>query len=308
MIIEQAFNTLPEILCGSRYPGQEYEGGVVIALTLAILQELNGRNVPNPLSCIKGECLYSDEGFSSNSPKPRPLRADLVLDTFQIKAGSKRLGTQYGWRHNNWLEAKFFKRSKIDKQTATINLLCDLLRLSTLIKEVPGRLSSSGRYLLHVYDHAPNDIISFRRNKNRNAAKGDRIWAEKITLPGLQNISIDDIHKESPKFTTKLGRKLKDIKLTLSVSNYKIEPINSSIPDQKETLYWCILSRINSVECTYNNHKFSINSDRVVDEVADGDFECIREVVGSNISQATEINSSEVHDPALLTDPDDTTV
>jgi hypothetical protein len=39
MLIENAFHYLPEILCGSNYAVQEYEAGIVNAVSLAVLQE-----------------------------------------------------------------------------------------------------------------------------------------------------------------------------------------------------------------------------------------------------------------------------
>ena len=45
MLFEQAFYYLPEIMAGANYPAQDYEGGIVGAYTMALLQALNGRNI-----------------------------------------------------------------------------------------------------------------------------------------------------------------------------------------------------------------------------------------------------------------------
>ncbi len=71
MIIEQAFVALPELLLGNYYAVQEYEAGIVGVLRMAILQELNGRNVSHPIQHLQAERRY-DSGA--------PRRVDLYVD------------------------------------------------------------------------------------------------------------------------------------------------------------------------------------------------------------------------------------
>src|ERR1039457_333080 len=106
MILEQAFFALPEVLHGSGYQQQDYESGLVSALSQAVLQVLNGRNVPNPIACIQNERLYRPNGLYHGLDQPRYLRADLFLDVSRLHVANRRL-SQYGWRHRIWIEAKF---------------------------------------------------------------------------------------------------------------------------------------------------------------------------------------------------------
>jgi hypothetical protein len=178
MLIEQAFCALPEILCGTSYPKHEYEGGLVSAFTMAILQELNGRNVANPLSCLQSEHLYWKRDEASRFDN-RYLRADLVVKLASLSQGNTRISS-YGWRDENWLEAKFFRTSGRTSSSNpkkatnalinTLDLLVDVIRLATLIKESPNSSSQTARYLLHVYDAAPRAYVALARNTGANAS------------------------------------------------------------------------------------------------------------------------------------------
>jgi hypothetical protein len=108
VLIEQAFFHLPEILHGSGYTLQEYEAGIVGALSLSVLQVLNGRNATNPISYLHQEKLYREKGVYQGASVPRYLRADLRVKAYELKTGNKRLA-QYGWRDYKWLEAKFLR-------------------------------------------------------------------------------------------------------------------------------------------------------------------------------------------------------
>jgi hypothetical protein len=119
MLIENAFHYLPEILSGSNYAAQDYEAGIVNAVSLAVLQELNARNVPNPLAGLSVEKLYSPLGFGrpdNISNKKRHLRADLFIDTSRTMIGSEGL-SRFGWRHKNYLEANFLGQTVHPQQT-----------------------------------------------------------------------------------------------------------------------------------------------------------------------------------------------
>ncbi len=64
MIIEQAFVALPELLLGNHYAHHDYEAGTVGVLSMAILQELNGRNVTHPIQHLQA-------AFKACTPLPR---------------------------------------------------------------------------------------------------------------------------------------------------------------------------------------------------------------------------------------------
>lgn len=309
MLLEQAFHALPEVLCGSRYPGQDYESGIVTALTMAILQELNGRNVPNPLSCIQGERLYEDVGFSSGAGSPRYLRADLVLNTGTLRVASKRLGEHYGWRHENWLEAKFFRSRKnvTNKTGPTASLLVDLLRLAVLVPEKAGSKSFRGRYLLHIYDRPPTDYISARRNKNANGPGGKRAWASVVHEPGAHTVKIENLAHEPPSFQAALGG-MGGLTLDLSLTNIALGPRPIPGGVWHGAVYWCILTRIDSVKCVDGPSGFAIGVDRAVTETNDGDLGALRTRVALALGEVPDAEKTKPDDPALTpdsADPDD---
>lgn len=303
MIVEQSFFVLPEVLCGSRYPGQEYESGVVIALTMSILQELNGRNARNPLSFVQGECLYDENGFGIG----RWLRADLVLDSRALYVANSRLGKHYGWRHRNWLEAKFMRKrtgvSSTNKTQSTALLLADLIRLAVLVPETPGSDTENARYLLHIYDRPPSEYISSRRNKNSNGAGGTRRWAKAINLGGPQTLKIDALDKEPDSFVKLLGQ-MGDLALSLDVTTQVIEPrCEDEADDQK--LYWCYLTRIDSARVEWNGRGFRLNENRAVEEDADGDLTAIRAHVVANLGQVSADEQTQPADLAPAENQDD---
>lgn len=285
MIVEQSFFVLPEVLCGSRYPGQEYESGVVIALTMSMLQELNGRNARNPLSFVQGECLYDAGGFGVG----RWLRADLVLDSRSLYVANSRLGKHYGWRHRNWLEAKFMRRrtgvSTANKTQSTALLLADLIRLAVLVPETPASDTENARYLLHIYDRPPSEYVSARRNKNNNGPGGTRKWAKALNLGGPQVLEIADVDKEPDSFVNLLGA-LGDLTLKLDVTTQVIEPRYEDEADGQK-LYWCYLTRIDAVQVTWSGHGFSVEESRRVTENAAGDLLAIRAHVAQNLGQVS---------------------
>lgn len=298
MLLEQSFFILPEVLCGSRYPGQEYESGVVIALTMSILQELNGRNGLNPISFVKGECLYDDNGFGLG----RWLRADLVLDSSRLYVANSRLGKHYGWRHRNWVEAKFMrKRTGVksrNKTQSTALLLADLIRLAVLVPERAGTDSENARYLLHIYDRPPKEYLSKRRNKNNNGAGGTRKWVDKVTMGGQQELEIDALDKEPDSFVKLLG-KLGDLTLKLDATTRLIEPLcEDDAGDQK--LYWCYLTRIDAAKVKWQSHIFEVKEGRGVSEGVLGDLATIRKHVAENLGQVSDAEKKEPEDAAEL--------
>jgi len=248
MILENAFGYLPEILTGSNYAAQAYEGGIVTAVALAVLQELNARNVPNPLSNICVEKLYDMNGFDrgADSSKKRYLRADMYVDLSRMWVGSKEL-SRFGWRHKNWLEAKYFRKDKLSSTTACTHIAADLIRLCSLVSPEsqvrhnnnigpvaePSRLEfeglCTGRYFLHVYDSNPEDILGKGQNRS---------WIKKLRTPGNQNLSFkveDDRAKKD--FVSKIGEELKSIEAKLKVTNFCRE-------QSPNGGYFCVLSRI----------------------------------------------------------------
>ena len=254
MLIEQAFFHLPEILHGSGYSLQEYEAGIVGALSLSVLQVLNGRNATNPISYLHHEKLYRDKGVYTGANGPRYLRADLRVKANRLKTGNNRLA-QYGWRHYNWLEAKFLRGQSASgtkhsgsKPAHAASFIADLLRLSILVPE-KGSHSSNGRYFLHVYDSDPTWYLTYRK----------RPWMRLLCQPGRQTITLKNLDQE-PKTVTKLLGNFPDLELELNIVNYTIDPLDSSMT----SCFWMYLTRIDKIKTRLNGYEFEVLGNREI--------------------------------------------
>ena len=274
MLFEQAFYTLPEILHGSGYQKQDYEAGIINAFTLSVLQVLNGRNVNNPIGCIQTEKLYRKRGRYSNLDKPRYLRADLYIDVSKLFVANRRL-SQYGWRHNLWLEGKFLRRQtgpNYDKHCGNktnyvAQFLADIIRLSTLIPE-DNKYSSVGRYFLHVYDAHPQYYLTFR----------SRAWCKKLCLPGNQEIKLLELNKEKQSVIKLLGD-LGDIKLRLKITNSISWPLSTN----NRPIYWFCLTRIDEIHAEQNKNNFSILSNRCIEKSSQNSIQDIASFVADRL-------------------------
>lgn len=261
MLIEQSFFSLPEILHGSGYQSQSYESGLVSALTLALLQVLNGRNVPNPIGCLQSERLYRMRGFPQPVGKPRYLRADLFADVSRLFVANKRL-SQYGWRHHLWLECKFLRGQAGDdgnlhagnKSPATGAILADLLRLALLVPETKN-VTHSSRYFLHVYDADPKFYLTFR---NRN-------WCKRLVTVGEQDIHVSGLEVE-PAAVKRLIGDLPGLDVKLRVTNFHAGPLLV----QHRPVYWCWLTRIDEVQASLAGHTVTIGTDRTITQSENG--------------------------------------
>lgn len=311
MLIEQAFGALPEILCGSSYPRHENEGGLVSAFTMAVLQELNGRNISNPLSCLQNERLYWPRkeavGFGG-----RYLRADLVVRLESIGKGNTRIAS-YGWRYVNWLEAKFFRDGKLltsakakkssNSTTHTADLLADIIRLVTLVPEYPADPKKSGsfngRYLLHIYDAAPEKYVAFSKNTKGDVPGGERQWLQDLYKEGNQSggssLRIDDLEHEVDAVKGRLGD-ARRLKLTLAVTNRVIKPVVVPAGDEMGKVYWCYLLRIDEAKVEFDSHAFTLGNDRMVTETSSGDFMAIRQAVAKSIKLPSKSREKQAAD------------
>lgn len=261
MLIEQAFFSLPEVLHGTGYQSQSYESGLVSALTLSLLQVLNGRNVPNPIGCLQNERLYRIDGLYQQGGNPRYLRADLFANVNRLYVANKRL-SQYGWRHNLWLECKFLRgqagekgnQHAGNKSPATGGILADLLRLALLIPEKKDKTHSS-RYFLHVYDADPKYYLTFR----------GRPWCKSLVAVGEQVIHVSGLEAE-PAAVKRLIGDLPGLDVKLKVTNFHAGPLHV----QHRPVYWCWLTRIDKVEASLGQHTVTIDADRTITQSADG--------------------------------------
>lgn len=255
MLVEQAFLMLPEILHGSGYQQQDYEAGLVGAFSLSLLQVLNGHNTPNPIACMQHEKLYRSGGIFPHAAAPRYLRADLFLNIAKLYVANRRL-SQYGWRHEAWLETKFVrnqagddgKANSTNKTAHTAAFLADLIRLITLVPE-PDDQSKSARYFLHVYDAHPDRYLTFRGHP----------WVKSLTEAGRQTLTITNLGNESQTLRRILGD-LDGLTITAQLTNLVLSPIEES----HRPVYYCYLTRIDSFTCSLGDDVAELTPSRRV--------------------------------------------
>lgn len=289
MITEQALLHLPEILTGSGYPEQHYESGIVSAFSLALLQALNGRNVPNPISCLQTEKPFRGrEGWPGPAPETlRYLRADLNVKLNRMKAGSKRLAA-YGWRHDNWIESKFFRGSAPNKQVNTGALLADLLRILTLVPSIRDKKNPNneitGRFLLHVYEGL-EPAVYHQMNKQLGGGSEPRRWLEPLIASGRStcaSILLSDY--EAGGILGEINANLGELQIQFDATTFRIDPIVDL--GENFTQYTCILSRIDAFKVTRREVSLEVRADRTVNETPTKDRVTaeIREHVGRWVS------------------------
>jgi hypothetical protein len=288
VIPEQALLALPEALTGSKYPEQTYEGGIVGIFNLALLQTLNGRNVPDPMSCIQCE-----RPFRGRQPwpapqggRPRYLRGDIFLDTRAIRNASKGLAA-YGWRFENWIEAKFFRGASPNKQQNTSSLLADLLRIIALvpdpIKESETQ-SPSGRYLLHVYEGL-DPGVHLALKKQIGGGTEPRCWLAPLVNSGMRccdSFRLSDY--ETVGILGEINAALGDLELSFTATTTVVTPTHDLGTLHRQ--YTCILSRIDSFRVKRNGTAVELASDRTFTATPNtaAVTEHIREHVGRLIS------------------------
>ena len=322
MIYEQAVHSLPEVLAGTGYPSQDHEGGIVAAFSMAVLQELNARNLQNPLSAIQCERLYRKKAKAWKSAKkggkPRYLRADLVVNLHNMKVANSAMSA-YGWRHANWLEAKFFRSyhqqtglPKInDNQSQhTGSLLADLFRILALTpRGVPQKIQSNrnevnrsnvGRYLLHVYSGKIDQHLSLKTSKGSL-----RDWIQALTTPGQQHVSGLTVSSEPQTIRKHVGHGLESLEIDFTSTNFVIEPAH----DQKKIVtHTCILSRIDSFSLKIDKNRWGVSEDRTIQSSQTDDridFNEVSNFVGARIELKGEKETMKPIPTGISDDMDD---
>jgi hypothetical protein len=292
MLIENAFHYLPEILCGSNYAVQEYEAGVVNAISLAVLQELNARNLPNPLSALTIEKLYSPKGFErpDDPTKSRYLRADLFVDTLRSRIATTALA-RFGWRHKNYLEAKFFRVGTASTLNAA-DLLGDVIRLCVLVpptvigwnrtkNRVPSPCEGApsatgeysgicvGRYLLHVYEVDPKEVVGYK----------NRPWLETLRTPGTWKFDIRIGDDPSQTFRQIISIELEDLELHVEGTNQVV----AQSEETGDTAYTCVLTRIDALSAQLGDLSWTETRERTGVEGTRGDWKKFQALIGKHL-------------------------
>ena len=231
MLIEQAFFNLPEIMVGNGYIETEYEGGIVSAFSLALLQELNGRNIDNPISCINAEKRY-DASYN--------YRSDLYINLTKTDLNNQYL-RRYGFRQSNYLEAKFFRGTQSNTTDNVLKILLDLYRVMLMPIKDEKTPTNIGRYFLHVYLGNPDDFFGKKFS-----------WLSIITKQGIQCIKVK-LSEEISAFNIFP----QNFHAEIIVNNLCIQ----SSPSTEGKNYTFILSRLDEFKVTDINDKSTYGVD-----------------------------------------------
>lgn len=211
---------------------------------------------------MQHEKLFRTGGVFAAGAAPRYLRADLHLGLGSLFVGSKRL-SQYGWRHSNWIEAKFFRnqagddgtKNSSNKSTHVGNVLADLIRLCALVpeKKEGADASMSGRYFLHCYDAQPDRYLAFR----------GRLWMKPLVEAGKRKVSMPSLQNEKQTIRNITGN-LDDLSLTMDITNLVLEPTSTN----HRPIYHCILTRIDGFTFSRGGQNCAVKPDRTVENLA----------------------------------------
>lgn len=291
MIFEQSFFNLPEILVGARFLEQAYETGVTGAFAMAVFQELNGRNVNNPLGHIQLEHSYLVPDGSAK----RAIRADMFLRTQNIGVSNSRLDA-YGWRHSNFLEAKFIRESS-NQTLARAELAVDIVRLSCLARS--RKQEDVGRYLLHVYRGRPEELVGGKKTQGGKDRKNFLPWLGQIRMPGKQEIELTVKADRTKKFSSYFQSGLSNLVIAANISTLEIKPVSQL----DKSLYWCYLTKIESFRVELDVDWFNVAADRRVTESSGGARDRIWRAVYQSLDPSTGAEAT-VSRPRLVESKD----
>jgi hypothetical protein len=237
MILEGAFYKLPELLLGHDFPRRQYEATLASHLAMAVLLELNARNIPMPQSRIHVERPYPLE-------KAGPAnRADLYVDLKGVSPGLHL--PHYGVKDHNWIEVKFHASigrgaGSEPKVENAGRILQDLLRLCLFVKELESKTRDNTRYFLVVFNREPGAYLAFQR---RSQSGQGREWLRQLLSPGRHQLEVS-LQGETATFIRTVGAGLAgladSLEMTLDVVTYAFEPT----AQPSEVLYQGYLVRI----------------------------------------------------------------
>lgn len=254
MIFEQAFMALPEFLSGTPFKRYQFEGTIVTAFSMSVLQELNTRHIQNPVSLLRAEVNY---------PIDQRKRADLHIDLQKLGLFNDDLRS-YGFYENNWLEAKFCRLGNSGKPVimplaSTFLLLKDFIRLCSLVpdNQLQDEPSIGGRYLLHAYQGDPSKYFVFKRNQNN--LRASREWINPLLESGKQVVDINDLSREkTQEFKRSLGPKAGFIRVRAEVTNFVHKP-----REYNHGVYHIVLTRIDDFELFLGRRSFGRKNGRI---------------------------------------------
>jgi hypothetical protein len=244
MLIENAFLKLPELILSSFHHGGNVEAMIVNHLATGIQMELNCRSVPFAYNHVTVEKPYPN-----NQRKGTVFRADLFFDSDGSVPGISHL-EQYGFKKNNWIEAKTFFGGKKTAPAKTQNngkIIKDILRLCLYLDELQGKHRLNARYILLVFNQKPSFYLAYSQ----------RPWLKNIFEDKVPEIEID-LNKE-PKTCIRSIVNCDSINANIKIKFSKLyfEPIvQILIP-----VYWGYLLRIDSFYISINGKTISYSKD-----------------------------------------------
>ncbi|UZQ50472.1 hypothetical protein [Clostridium kluyveri] len=223
MIIESALFKLPEILMGYENTDGLYENNIANLFSMAILTELNARNIDNPLGKIQMEKRYD---------KDINIRCDMYLDLTRIIPEEKL--SQYGIYQKNWLEFKYFgginrNNGNITKSKNAGKIMYDIFRLINYT----DKNNKNGLYSICVFNDLPKNYLAFNRRDDNK-----REWLNYILTPGI-NEWIFELNDE----TNTVKEAFKDvanIKMEVKTRTTCFEPLK----EQKDKAFWGYLIQV----------------------------------------------------------------
>jgi hypothetical protein len=252
MLIESAFLKLPELMLSSYTHRGNVEAMVVHHLATGLQMELNARSVPFGYNYITVEKPYPKQSRTGTV-----FRADLLFESGGSVPRGARID-QYGFKENQWLEAKSFfsKGSSSPAKTQNIGrVVKDVIRLCLLPEELQGSIRQNGRYVLLVFDKHPAKYLAY----------SDRGWLRQIFEERAPSVSID-LNSEKPSMVSSIvSQDSINAQVDLSLSVMHFEP-SAKTP---APVYWGYLLRINRFAISINGK--AIKSDGGAKEHWDSD-------------------------------------
>lgn len=231
MIVENAFLKLPELLTSTYDHRDTFEATVGHFLAVAVLMELEARNIPLPYQHV-----LKEKPYPIRTTNGRPIHADILVNLNGVIETHGRMAS-YGVREQNWLEIKAFlsstrSTSTVPKTANAGKILRDLIRLCILPEELQGTIRQNGRYFLLVCSGPAKDHLALQ----------GRAWLSKLFCEGHAELHID-LSEEPDTLRAAVGRgfaSAPDLQADFRVRTMAFQP-EQIIPSP---VFWGYLIRI----------------------------------------------------------------
>ena len=227
MIIEQAFIALPELLLGNHYSVQDYEAGIVGVLSMAILQELNGRNANSPIQHLQSENDIIRRWRVSADLYVEPCAGLMISEQkarLRVTAGDTTIGS----KQNSTGKKSSVQRHATNKSLYQGQMIADVIRLTCLVPLTLGNRDSNGRYFLHRLR---------RRTQVSTSRMRTAFWVQLLHEAGRQDIVIDQLSAESATAKNQFGVGLQNLQVQATVTN--LCEFSGRYGGRRCRHYWC---------------------------------------------------------------------